>query len=70
MRTALASINSTRAIGTPIWIMVMVVRTAASMLGNEHTAANTASGKGYKRKVISVITPSVPSLPTIKRVRS
>jgi len=50
--------------------MVMVVRTAASMLGNEHTAAKTASGKGYKRKVISVITPSVPSLPTIKRVRS
>ena len=48
----------------------MVVVTAASMLGKLQTAAITASGCGYSRKVISVITPSVPSLPTNSRVRS
>ena len=50
-----------------IWI---VVRTAASMLGNEQIAAEIASGIGYRRSVTSVITPSVPSLPTNRRVRS
>ena len=39
-------------------------------LGKLQTAADTASGCGYSRSVISVITPSVPSLPTIRRVRS
>ena len=33
-------------------------------------AAATASGKGCKRSVTSVITPSVPSAPTKSRVRS
>ena len=46
MRTVLWSINSTRAIGTPSWMIWMVVRTAASMLGNEQMAAEIASGKG------------------------
>jgi hypothetical protein len=69
-RTALASSSSQRAIGTPIWMTWMVVRTAASMLGNWQIAALTASGSGYRRSVISVITPSVPSLPTNSRVRS
>jgi hypothetical protein len=46
MRTVLASISSTRAIGTPSWIVWMVVRTAASMLGNEQMAALIASGSG------------------------
>jgi hypothetical protein len=50
-----------------VWI---TVRTAASMLGKEQMAALTASGSGYRRSVISVMTPSVPSLPTIRRVRS
>jgi hypothetical protein len=40
------------------------------MLGNEQIAAATASGSGYRRSVISVMTPSVPSLPTNRRVRS
>jgi hypothetical protein len=31
---------------------------------------DTASGSGYSFSVISVITPSVPSLPTNRRVRS
>ena len=70
MRTVLWSISSTRAIGTPSWMIWMVVRTAASMLGNEQIAAEIASGSGYSRTVTSVITPSVPSLPTIRRVRS
>ena len=56
--------------GTPSWMIWMVVRTAASTLGKVHTAADTASGKGYSRSVISAITPSVPSLPTKRRVRS
>ena len=47
-----------------------IVRTAASMLGNEQTAAEIASGTGYRRTVTSVITPNVPSLPTNRRVRS
>ncbi len=46
MRTVFTSISSTRAIGTPSWIVSMVVRTAASMLGNEQIAADTASGSG------------------------
>ena len=50
-----------------IWI---VVRTAASMLGKWQIAALTASGSGYSFSVTSVITPSVPSLPTNSRVRS
>jgi hypothetical protein len=69
-RIAWASSSSQRAIGTPIWIVSMVVCTAASMLGKKHTAALTASGSGYSRNVTSVITPSVPSLPTNRRVRS
>ena len=40
------SISSTRAIGTPSWMIWIVVRTAASMLGNEQIAAEIASGKG------------------------
>ncbi|MNV01454.1 hypothetical protein D3C71_916550 [compost metagenome] len=70
MRTVWWSMSSTRAIGTPIWMIWMVVRTAASMLGKEQMAALTASGSGYRRTVISVMMPSVPSLPTIRRVRS
>ena len=70
MRTVLWSINSTRAIGMPIWITSIVVRTAASMLGKEQIAAEMASGSGYSLTVTSVMTPNVPSLPTIKRVRS
>ena len=40
-----------------IW---MVVRTAASMLGNEQMAALTASGSGYRRTVIQTIQLGVP----------
>ena len=46
MRTVPASISSQRAIGTPSWMIWITVCTAASMLGNEHTAAEMASGNG------------------------
>ena len=45
-RTAWASRSSQRAIGTPSWISWIVVRTAASMLGNAQIAAEIASGIG------------------------
>ena len=67
---ASASTNSTRAIGTPIWMVSITADTASPMLGNAHTAADTASGCGYSFSVISVMMPSVPSLPMNRRVRS
>ena len=48
----------------------MTARTASPIDGNVQTAAETASGCGYSRTVISVMTPSVPSEPTNRRVRS
>jgi len=45
-RIAWASSNSQRAIGTPIWMIWIVARTAASMLGKWQMAALTASGSG------------------------
>ena len=68
--TALASISSQRAMGTPIWMIAMTVSTAALASSNEQMAAATLSGSGCSFSVTSVITPSVPSLPTISRVRS
>ena len=56
--------------GTPIWMIWIVVRTAASIDGKVQVAADIASGSGNTLSVISVITPSVPSLPTKRRVRS
>ena len=53
-----------------LWIVAIVACTASATLGNEQVAAEIASGCGYTRSVISVITPSVPSLPTKMRVRS
>ena len=48
----------------------IVVSTAAATLGKWQIAAEIASGNGYSFSVTSVITPSVPSLPTNRRVRS
>jgi hypothetical protein len=70
MRTVCPSSSSTRAMGTPSWMIWITVSTASPMLGNEQIAAATASGSGYRRSVASVMTPSVPSLPTNRRVRS
>ena len=65
-----SSSNSIRATGIPSWMVVMTVCTAPASESNEQIAAETASGSPYTRSVISVITPSVPSDPTNRRVRS
>ena len=50
-----------------VWITAL---TASPVPGNEHTAAEIASGSGYSFTVTSVMMPRVPSLPTNKRVKS
>ena len=59
-----------RAIGMPQRITSMTVRTAASTDGKATTAERTASGSPCSFSVSSVMTPSVPSEPTSRRVRS
>ena len=59
-----------RATGMPDWMVAMVALQAASTLGNGQTPAEIASGIPDSRSVISVMMPSVPSLPTRRRVRS
>ena len=65
-----SSSSSMRATGTPDWMARMTVLTASSMVANGHTAAEIASGMPCRLSRISVITPSVPSEPTSRRVRS
>ena len=48
----------------------MVARQHASTEGNGHTPPEIASGMPESFSVSSVMTPSVPSAPTISRVRS
>ncbi len=70
-RTAFASSSSQRAIGTPIWMIWMVVvhrRGDAREVADRRRSPPRAAGRACS--VISVITPSVPSLPTNSRVRS
>ncbi|MNL75659.1 hypothetical protein D3C87_2015040 [compost metagenome] len=66
----MASISSIRATAIPDWMTCIATFTAWSMLSNEHTAAQIDSGTGCRRNVISLMMPRVPSLPTIKWVRS
>jgi hypothetical protein len=68
--TMAASSSSTRATGMPDWMTAAAVSTAPAMEAKEQTAAETASGTRCSRSVTSVITPSVPSEPTKRRVRS
>ncbi len=70
MRTVCVSISSQRAIGMPVWMIAIAVRTAGAIPLNQQVAAATASGRGCSSSVISAMTPSVPSLPTSSRVRS
>ena len=69
-RIIAASSSSHRAIGTPACTVAIAVATAASTLGSEHTADDTASGMGRRRRVSSVIMPSVPSEPMNRCVKS
>jgi hypothetical protein len=51
-------------------MVAITVATAPSIDEKAQTAADTASGTGCRRTVTSVMTPSVPSAPTNRRVRS
>ena len=59
-----------RATGMPDWMVRIAALQAASTVGNGQTPAAIASGMPCSFSVSSVITPSVPSEPTISRVRS
>ena len=59
-----------RATGMPDWIVRMVALHAASTEGNGQMPDEIASGMPASRSVNSVMMPSVPSEPTIRRVRS
>ena len=59
-----------RAIGRPDWMVSIVVSQAERTSGNEQCPAEIASGMPNRRKAISTITPSVPSEPTNRWVRS
>ena len=59
-----------RATGMPDWMVAIAALQAASTEGNGHTPPAIASGMPESFSVISVMTPSVPSEPTISRVRS
>ena len=59
-----------RATGMPDWMVRMVARQQASTDGNGHTPPDIASGMPASLSVSSVMMPSVPSEPTISRVRS
>ncbi len=59
-----------RATGMPDWIVTMAALQAASTDGNGQMPPEIASGMPCSFSVSSVMTPSVPSEPTISRVRS
>ena len=59
-----------RATGMPDWMVMMVALQQASTDGNGQMPPEIASGMPESLSVSSVMTPSVPSEPTISRVRS
>ena len=68
--TLAISKNSQRAIFVPICTIAAAAFTPSSRLSKRTTAADIFSGIPNILKVSSVIIPSVPSEPTIKRVKS
>ena len=58
-----------RAMGTPACRTCTVLSTAAWTEGKEHTADTMASGMPYRRNVLLVMIPKVPSDPTNRLVR-
>ena len=64
IRQCVASINSRAAGSSPPPRMATTVSTAASTVGNDASTALINVGTGTSFNVASVITPSVPSLPT------
>jgi hypothetical protein len=69
-RTCSASSNSMRAMGMPDWMVAMAVLQQASTDGNGQVPPEIASGMPDSFSVSWVMMPSVPSDPTISRVRS
>ena len=65
-----SSSSSIRATGMACASTSITASTALSRVGNAHAAEVIDSGVGWTRSVISVISPSVPSLPMNRRVRS
>ena len=59
-----------RATGMPIWIVAITASQASSTLGNGQTPPEIACGMPCSLSVSEVMMPSVPSEPTISRVRS
>ena len=59
-----------RATGMPACITAMTEETAPASVANWQVAAAIASGMPWRRSATSVITPSVPSEPMKRRVRS
>ena len=59
-----------RATGMPVWMVMMAALQHASTDGNGQVPPAIASGMPESFSVSSVMTPSVPSEPTISRVRS
>ena len=59
-----------RATGMPDWMVAMAALQASSTEENGQTPPAIASGMPCSFRVSSVMTPSVPSAPTISRVRS
>ncbi len=59
-----------RATGMPDWMVRIAALQAASTDGNGQMPDAIASGMPESRSVNSVMMPSVPSAPTISRVRS
>mmetsp|Transcript_68634 Transcript_68634/g.138018 ORF Transcript_68634/g.138018 Transcript_68634/m.138018 type:complete len:224 (+) Transcript_68634:421-1092(+) len=65
-----ASRSSHLARGMPTWSIAAAALAAPSTESNRTTAAVTAEGRGCNFTWISVMTPSVPSDPTSRRVKS
>ena len=62
--------DSMRDSGAPDWLSSITDCTAPRRSGKEITPLPTASGRPYRRKVASVMMPSVPSAPVKARTRS
>ena len=69
-RIMTSSSNSMRATGIADWITEIAVSTASCRVSKLQTAAEIACGTGCTFNVTSVMTPSVPSEPTKRRVMS
>ena len=69
-RTWTSSSSSIRATGMPSCTVSITESTAPSIVSNAQVADAITSGMPKSLSATSVITPSVPSLPTKSRVRS